>query len=240
MGGEVSLRRGRNLGDLAVQQGPGLLWKARNFFGGHYRGLAHTLATDLSGRLLGHMHMQSELVGRVLRPNLAELAPEQIAKLRRLLADNVDVRRLASPFHADVVDYGTLSLRVVTTTGVTYLANNFAASGQLIANFKFHGFGSGTGAEAVGDTTLGTEYTTEYASDSIRPTGSQASAAGVYTTVGTFSPDSGGTLSVTEHGIFSASASGTLWDRSKFSVVSLVAGNDSLQVTYNLTCTAGG
>jgi hypothetical protein len=140
-----------------------------------------------------------------------------------------------------IIEYGLGSLRVVTTAGVTEICTRFAGtSAASIANFKYHGFGTGTTAEAIGDTALVTELTTEYAVDSTRPTGSQAASTNTYTTVGTLSPDSGGTLAITEHGIFSATSAGTLLDRSKFTAVNLVASSDSLQVTYTLTVSAGG
>jgi hypothetical protein len=139
-----------------------------------------------------------------------------------------------------VTDYGVVSTRVVTDAGVAAIVDAFGNTVEL-ENFKFHGFGTGTNAEAVGDTALQTELTTQYAVDSTRPTGSQTeNGANVYRTVGTLSPDSGGTIAITEHGIFSASTAGTLMDRSKFSAVNLVAGSDSLQATYDLTFTSGG
>jgi hypothetical protein len=242
MSGEVGFKKLRNLGHLEdlSPKGPGWGWKVRNFVGGHYRGVLQNIATDLSGRLIGNISIKSRLSGFKFSPDWSVLNPEQMARLRELLALNTDVRQLAGAFRSDIVDYGTLSYRVVTDTGVAFLANNFAAGGQTILSFKYHGFGTGTGVEGAGDTALGTELTTEYAVNSTRPTGSQSSSTNVYTTVGTLSPDSGGTLAITEHGIFSATSSGTLWDRSKFSAVNLVAGSDSLQVTYNLTCSSGG
>ena len=73
-------------------------------------------------------------------------------------------------------------------------------------------------------------------------TGTQAegASANVYRTTATLSPDSGGTLAITEHGLFSASSAGTLWDKTLFSAINLVSGSDSLQTQYDLTCTAGG
>jgi hypothetical protein len=143
-----------------------------------------------------------------------------------------------------VVDYGLASLRLVTTVGVKFICDDFNAGGQDVTTMKFHGFGTGTTAEAVGDSALVTELTTQYAVDNTRPTGSQASATvstnATYTTVATLSPDSGGTIAITEHGIFSATSAGTLLDRSVFSAVNLVAGSDSLQATYVFTCNSGG
>jgi hypothetical protein len=108
-------------------------------------------------------------------------------------------------------------------------------------NFKYHGFGTGGTAEAAGDTALVTEFTTQYAVDNTRPTGTQTvgGSSNIYRTVATFSPDSGGTLAVTEHGIFSAASAGTLLDRSLFSVVNVVAASDSITSTYDLTLPAG-
>jgi len=145
-------------------------------------------------------------------------------------------------FRADgcVDDLGLASLRVVTDTGVGYIVDAFQNSVEL-ENMKYHGFGTGTGNEAAGDTALGTELTTQYATDSTRPTGTttEGATANIYRTVATLSPDSGGTLAITEHGVFSANAAGVLLDRSKFSAVNLVAGADSLQATYDLTFTSG-
>lgn len=142
-----------------------------------------------------------------------------------------------------VVDLGLASMRVVTTVGVKFICDDLNNSTTDCSTFKFHGFGTGTNAEAASDTTLQTELTTQYATDSTRPTGTQGSATvstnATYTTVATLSPDSGGTLAITEHGIFSASSSGTLLDRSVFSAVNLVAGSDSLQATYVYTLNAG-
>lgn len=137
--------------------------------------------------------------------------------------------------------YGMVSMRVVTTAGVNFIRDAFLGTPNL-SNMKYHGFGTGTAAEAIGDTGMGTEFTTEYATDNVRPTGSQvAQATGDYRTVGTFAPDSGGTLAVTEHGVFSATSSVTLLDRSKFAAVNLIAANgDSLQATYDFVVTSGG
>lgn len=139
-----------------------------------------------------------------------------------------------------VEDLGLASLRQVTTAGVTYICADIAGGANDSNLFKFHGFGTGVGAEASSDTALGTELTTQYATDSTRPTGSQSASTNTYTTVATLSPDTGGTIAITEHGIFSATSSGTLLDRSVFSAVNLVAGSDSLQATYVLTLPAGG
>ena len=144
--------------------------------------------------------------------------------------------------HADgtSTDYGCVGRRVVTDVGVAYIVDAFQNSVEL-ENMKYHGFGTGTGAEAAGDTALGTELTTQYAVDSTRPTGTttEGASANIYRTVATLSPDSGGTIAITEHGVFSASSAGVLLDRTKFSAVNLVAGSDSLAATYELTLSSG-
>lgn len=139
-----------------------------------------------------------------------------------------------------VLDLGLMSMRVVTDAGVGFIVDAFQNLTEL-ENMKYHGFGTGSTAEAAGQTALVTELTTQYNPDSTRPTGSTTeAAANTYRTVATLSPDSGGTIAVTEHGVFSATSAGVMLDRSVFSAVNLVAGSDSLQVTYDLTFTSGG
>ena len=140
----------------------------------------------------------------------------------------------------EVVNLGLMSMRVVTDAGVGYIVDAFQNLVEA-ENMKYHGFGTGGAAEAVGNTGLTTELTTQYAVDSTRPTGTtiEGASANIFRTVATLSPDSGGTIAITEHGIFSASSAGVLLDRSLFSAVNLVAGSDSLQVTYDLTFTSG-
>jgi hypothetical protein len=147
--------------------------------------------------------------------------------------------------HADgsVTDYGLLGRRVVTDAGVAFLASAFdnTVEPEIL---KYAGFGTGTTAEAAGQTALVTELTTEYATDNTRPTGSQAHGSNTYTTVATLAINNGGssTYAITEHAIFSqaAVAGGTMWDRTKFSAVNLVDQADSLAATYVLTLPSGG
>jgi hypothetical protein len=145
--------------------------------------------------------------------------------------------------NGEVVDYGLASLRVVTTVGVRFICDDLNNSTTDVSLFKFHGLGTGGTAEAVGDTALVTEITTQYSTDNTRPTGTQASATvstnATYTTVGTITVDA--SVAATEHGILSQAATGggTLLDRSLFTVVNLASG-DSLQATYVLTVNSGG
>ena len=140
----------------------------------------------------------------------------------------------------EIVDLGLASMRVVTTAGVNAIVDSFQNTFEL-ENFKFHGIGTGSVAEASTDTALGSELTTQYNPDSTRATGTLAegSSSNIFKTVATNTVDA--VAAVTEHGIFSQAAApgGTLLDRSVFSAVNLASG-DSLQTTYELTVNAGG
>jgi hypothetical protein len=135
------------------------------------------------------------------------------------------------------IPLGLASLRVVTTAGAGYIIDAFQNLVEM-ENMKFHGYGTGAAAEAVGDAALGTELTTQYVVDNTRPTGTQTElAANIYETVGMLDPDAA--VTITEHGIFSAAAGGVLLDRSVFTGVPLAAAGDQLQATYDFTVTAG-
>lgn len=135
----------------------------------------------------------------------------------------------------EVWDYGMVGVHLIVTAGKNYVASCFDNTAEP-ENLKYHGFGTGTTAAAAGDTALVTELTTEYAVDNTRPTGSQAHSSNTYTTAATLTPDSGGTLAITEWGLFSASSSTTLFDRQVFAAVNLDStAGDSLTATYVLT-----
>lgn len=135
---------------------------------------------------------------------------------------------------------GLASMRVVTTAGVNFIVDAFQNLTEL-ENLKFHGIGTGSVAEAAGDTALGTELTTQYQTDNTRATGTttEGASANVYRSVGTNTVDAA--VSITEHGILSQAATGggTLLDRSVFTAVALANG-DSLQTTYDFTVSSGG
>lgn len=124
---------------------------------------------------------------------------------------------------------------VVTTAGVAFMANDFAAVStgtNEITNFNYHASGTGTTAAAIGDTAMQTD------SGVARVAGTQSSPAGGQArSVATMAYTS--SLAITEWGLFSASSSGTLWDRKVFTAINVVNG-DSIQFTYTLTITAGG
>jgi len=130
--------------------------------------------------------------------------------------------------------FNFLLFGIVTTAGVNYMATDFASGGvtPTISGLKFHDSGTGTNAAAITDTALQTP------SGTARTSGTASNpSANIYRSVATISYTS--TLAITEWGIFSAAAAGTLWDRRVFSAINVVSG-DSIQFTYNLTVNAGG
>lgn len=128
-----------------------------------------------------------------------------------------------------------IPIGLVTNAGVAYMATDFASGGvsPRISAFNFHDSGTGTNAPAVTDTGLQTP------TGGARVAGTQSTpgSTNVYRTVATISYTS--TLSITEWGVFSASSSGTLWDRRTFTAIGVNNG-DAIQFTYSLTIPSGG
>lgn len=133
---------------------------------------------------------------------------------------------------------GLASFRVVTTVGVGYIVDAWQNSVEL-ENMKFHGLGTGSTAEASGDTALVTELTTEYTGN-VRATGSttEGASANIFRSVGTNTLDETPGAALREHGLFSADSAGVLMDRTVFAAITLSSG-DSLQSTYDQTQVAG-
>ena len=194
-------------------------------------------------------------LGRIIRDCFAylpaELAGELLDRVSRTIVLESSLRatvfrgRETTRFGRGgaIEDYGVVSRKVITTAGVNFLVDAWQNSVELEI-LKYHGIGTGTTAEAIGDTALVTELTTEYNPNSTRATGSttEGASANIFRTVGTNTLDSG-TPAVTEHGVFSQAATGggTLWDRSVFSAINLVGANgDGLATTYDMTASAGG
>jgi hypothetical protein len=139
----------------------------------------------------------------------------------------------------DVEIVGVTSRKLITDTGVGFLVDAWQNSVELEI-MKYHGLGTGTNAEAAGNTALQTELTTQYQTDNTRATGTLTeSAANIFQTVGVNTLD--GAATVQEHMILSVAAvgSGVGWDRSLTGGQALSA-SDSLQSTYSMTATSGG
>jgi len=130
-------------------------------------------------------------------------------------------------------NFGIVCERKVTTEFVEFLVDQLQAETSAIGDFKYHISGTGTNAEAVGDTELQTPIGTT------REVGTQTegATAEIYRSVATIAYTS--TLAVTEHAIFNeayaaAQTDGILMDRSVFSAINVVNG-DSIEYTYELT-----
>jgi hypothetical protein len=137
-------------------------------------------------------------------------------------------------------NFGLTSRKVVTDTGVAFIVDAFQNSVEL-ENMKFHGIGTGSTAEAASQTALVTELTTQYTGN-VRATGTTTeTAANVYSTVGLNTIDSGGPVTIAEHGVFSQAATGggVMLDRS-LTGSNVLNDNDAIQTDYRLTIASGG
>jgi hypothetical protein len=141
-------------------------------------------------------------------------------------------------FRHESLFLGLAGFRVVTDVGVGYIVDAWQNSVEL-ENMKYHGLGTGSTAEAAGDTALVTELTTEYTGN-VRATGSttEGASANIFRTLGTNTLDGTPGAALREHGIFSASTVGVLLDRTVFAAITLSSG-DSLASTYDHTQVAG-
>ena len=147
-----------------------------------------------------------------------------------ILLGRLDARLIRKD--GSVVDFGTLGFRVVTTAFVSFVVDQLQTETSVFGDFKYHDSGVGTTAENAANTDM------ETTDGESRATGTQTEAsATVYQSVGTISYTT--TKAITEHGLFNASTSGTLMDRTVFSAINVVNG-DSIQFTYSLTVSAGG
>jgi len=131
-----------------------------------------------------------------------------------------------------VEDKGIVSTHEVTDAFVAYLVDSLQGTEADWINFKYHDSGEDATAEDPSDTALGTPC------GEARDTGTQIEgAANIYKSVATHTY--AGTFAIVEHGLFNASANGTLMDRSVFSVINVNSG-DKVEFTYQLTCNSGG
>lgn len=177
-------------------------------------------------------HLPDEIAAELLDALSSVMLVESELRLEHLHGPRGD-----RPGRVD--DYGVVSRRVITDAGAAAVVNGFRNTFE-IELFNFHGLGTGATAEAVTNTALASELTTQYSTDNTRPTGTQsAPAANQYQTVATITVDAN--VSITEHGLFSQAAvgGGTLWDRSLFTALALNSG-DSIIATYIATVSAGG
>lgn len=128
-------------------------------------------------------------------------------------------------------DFGLISVQKITTAFRDYIVDSMQNStSSPMDAFKYHGCGTGTGAEANTETALATEVGSRVSGTQI-----EGATANIYKSVATISFSN--TYAIVEHGLFSASSSGTMMDRSLFSAINVVSG-DSIQFTYEATFNA--
>lgn len=196
-------------------------------------------------RRLSQYSPKSEL-GKIVRAAFAylpaELAGELLDKitscvvLESSLALVAHYRQPGGRFRSD--DFGIVGRKVITDVGVGYLVDAWQNLVEM-ENQKYHGLGTGSSAESAAETALVTELTTEYTGN-VRATGTTTeSSAPVFVTVATNTLDGTPGAALREHGIFSASTVGVLWDRTLYAAITLSSG-DALQSTYSMTASAGG
>lgn len=122
--------------------------------------------------------------------------------------------------------------RVVTTAFVDFIVDQLQTETSAFGDFKYHGMGTGSTAENVTDTALETD------TGIARATGTQTETDhDTYKSVATITADA--TEAITEHGIFNAAEAGTLMDRTVFSAINVVSGNQ-IEFTFEISFTAGG
>jgi hypothetical protein len=116
---------------------------------------------------------------------------------------------------------------LLVNTGKAIITNYL--SGGAANQPKYVGWGTGAGTTSATDTTLFTE------------TGSRSTGTGTQTTTTTTNDTlqvvatntAGGTLAITNAGIFDASTSGNLFAKGDFSTINLNSG-DSIQFTFKV------
>lgn len=118
---------------------------------------------------------------------------------------------------------------VVTTVGKEFMASFLRSAALAASTFtaKYIGVGTGTGAEAVGDTALGTELA--------RHTGTVSyTSGGIFNVTATF-PTGVAVGAVIEFGLFSTATAGTLLSRNVKAAAYNVTATDFIVVNYAMT-----
>jgi len=129
-------------------------------------------------------------------------------------------------------DLGIVAHGVVTTAFCQDMVDELIAETATWGDYKHHDCGTGVGGAVIGDVGLGIPY------GGARAVGNQVENTPViYESVGTVT--FAGPFAITEHGLFNNAAGVTLMDRHTFGAINVV-NLDSIQFTYDLTCTAGG
>lgn len=115
---------------------------------------------------------------------------------------------------------------VVVTAGKNFTAAWLAAASQSVPFMNYIALGTGTSGATVSDTALETEIGSRVA-------GTISSSTNIWTNQASFGPGVS-TGAITEAGIFSAAAAGTMLARQSFAVQNKLAG-DTIVFTWNIT-----
>ncbi len=185
----------------------------------------------INGRPVWMWKMQNAARPGYIKGWLARYVGMPIASAFGLMSAIGELRGEYHTHDGQVIDLGVMGRRVITTVAVNFLVDQMETSSGEIAAFDYHASGTGTTAENVTDTAMETDSAVARTNG----TPSQPSA-NIYQSAGTMAYTSG--LAITEHGLFNASTSGSLWDRTVFSAINVVNG-DSIAFTYQVTFTAG-
>jgi len=113
---------------------------------------------------------------------------------------------------------------LLVNTGKAVITNRIKGAGT---EPNYVAWGTGAGTTALTDTTLFTETGTRIAGTSTQQT--TTTTNDTYQVVGTLT--AGGTLAITNAGLFDASTSGNLFVKGDFSTINLSTG-DSIQFTF--------
>ena len=128
-----------------------------------------------------------------------------------------------------VEDLGLVSRRIVTTAGLSYVVDAFQGLAN-ISTFVWHDCGLDNTAESASDVGLLNPY------GGGRVTGAQSEPTAVtYRTTATITFSA--PFTIVEHGLFSNSTGSTLFDRSIFAGILVVAGDG---IIFEYTLTAAG
>ena len=172
----------------------------------------------------------------------------KLSNLRRLVIPWLKIK-LAKVFHVptfygslravlkkgdgSVINYGLVSLKLVTTAFVEYMVDEMITETSAWGDFQFHDSGVGVTPANVADTDI------ETTDNEARTNGTQVEGVTgeIYVSVGEITYS--GALAITEHGLFNIAAGGILLDHHVFSAIN-VENTDSIEFTYNYTIDDGG
>ncbi len=179
-----------------------------------------TKLADVMG-MGGFIHIGTEL-------NVKHFVPNENGEFLRPLKDGGEGR-----FREVKKDRRKVINKVVTDAFVNFVVDQLQTETSAFGDFKYHEMGLGTQVENANETALQT--TTGIA----RATGTQieGATAEIYKSVGAITADA--TEAITEHGLFNASSGVTMMDRTKFSAINVVSGNQ-IEFTFQITFSSGG